>query len=144
MPRDIDHIIEQLKAEVLGVQVTQVHVTHPDADDDGLWFVGILGRAEKVQIESSHGSCPFLIESDFGAERLQGHSVGEVGKRGRAKKRNESIKELRGCDEKWNRSRDSDRERRHSCRCIHSAKRPISERRAIAESRAKLIGRFAL
>lgn len=78
MPRDIDHIIEQLKTEIPGVQVTQVHVTHPSADDDGLWFIGIPGRAEKVQIESSHGSCPFLIESDFGAERLQGRSVDEV------------------------------------------------------------------
>ena len=78
MPRDIDHIIERLKTEIPGVQVTQLQVAHPGADDDGLWFIRIPGRAEEVQIESSHGSCPFLIESDFSAERHHGHSVDEV------------------------------------------------------------------
>lgn len=78
MPRDIDHIIERLKTEIPGVQVTQLQVTHPGADDDGLWFITIAGRAEEVQIESSHGSCPFLIESDFSDDRFHGHTVDEV------------------------------------------------------------------
>ena len=58
MPRDIDHIIERLKAELPGVEVTQLKVKHP-ADDDGLWFIKIPGRSGNVQIESSDGSCPF-------------------------------------------------------------------------------------
>ena len=78
MPRDIDYIIERLKTEVPGVQVTQLPVTHAGADDDGLWFIRVPGRAEEVQLESSYGSCPFLIESDFGAERLHAHSIDEV------------------------------------------------------------------
>lgn len=78
MPRDIDHIIERLKAEFPGVQVAQLQIAHPGADDDGLWFIRIPGRAEEVRIESSHGSCPFLIESDFSAERFHGQSVDEV------------------------------------------------------------------
>lgn len=78
MPRDIDQIIERLAKELPGVQVTQLQASHPGKDDDGLWFITISGRAEEVQIESSNGTCPFVIESDFTAERLQGRSVDEV------------------------------------------------------------------
>jgi hypothetical protein len=78
MRRDIDHIIERLKAEIPGVQVTQLQVAHPGADDDGLWFIKIPGRTEEVQIESSYGSCPFIIESDFGSDVFHGHTVDEV------------------------------------------------------------------
>ncbi len=78
MPRDIDTIIERLKAELPGVRIAQLQVARPGADDDGLWFITIPGRAGEVQIESSHGSCPFLIESDFNAERFHGRTVDEV------------------------------------------------------------------
>jgi hypothetical protein len=76
--RDIDHIIEWLKTEIPGVQVKQLEVTHPGVDDDGLWFITIPERAEEVQIESSFGSCPFIIESDFSAELFHGSTVDEV------------------------------------------------------------------
>ena len=78
MSRDIDHIIERLKAEMPGVQIRQLQVSHPGVDDDGLWFITMPGRSTKVEIESPHGSCPFLIESDFSADRFHGHSVDEV------------------------------------------------------------------
>jgi hypothetical protein len=60
------------------VQITQLQVTHPGADDDGLWFIKVPGRTEEVQIESSSGTCPFLIESDFSSQRQYGRSVYEV------------------------------------------------------------------
>ena len=72
MLRDIDHVIERLTAELPGVQVT-----HPGADDDGPWLVRIPGIAEDVRIESSDGSCSFLIESDL-SERLYARSIDEV------------------------------------------------------------------
>jgi len=78
MPRDIDQIIEMLKVAIPGIHIKQLHVKHPGVDDDGLWFIHIPGREEKVQIESSTGVCPFLIESDFNSERLHGNSVEEV------------------------------------------------------------------
>jgi hypothetical protein len=78
MPRDIDHIIERLKAALPEAQVTQLQVAHPGADDDGLWFITTPGRGGAVQIQSSHGSCPFLIESDFSDERFHGHTVDDV------------------------------------------------------------------
>lgn len=78
MPRDIDQIIERLRAELPEARVTQLEVTHPGADDDGLWFITIPGRAEEVQIESTDGMCPFLIETDFSPEALHGRSVEAV------------------------------------------------------------------
>ena len=76
--RDIDLIFEQLTAEIPGIHVEQLKVRHPGADDDGLWFINIQGRREEVQIESSEGTCPFLIESDFSNERVYGNTVQEV------------------------------------------------------------------
>jgi hypothetical protein len=78
MPRDIDQIIDRLRVAMPGVEIAQLKVTHPGADDDGLWFIKLPGRAGEVQIESSDGTCPFWIESDFSAERQHGHTVDEV------------------------------------------------------------------
>jgi hypothetical protein len=64
MNRDIDFIIEQVIASIPGILIKQLKVAHPGADDDGLWFINIPDRENQVQIESSEGSCPFLIESD--------------------------------------------------------------------------------
>lgn len=77
--RDIDRIIEQLTANIPGIRIEQLKVAHPAAaDDDGLWFINLPDREQQVQIESSEGTCPFLIESDFNNERLRGHTVEEV------------------------------------------------------------------
>ena len=78
MKRDIDFIIEQLIASIPGILIEQLKVAHPGADDVGLWIINIPDRENQVQIESSEGSCPFLIESDFNDERFHGHTVQEV------------------------------------------------------------------
>ena len=78
MPRDIEQIIELLRKEIPGVEVAQLRVSHPGADDDGLWFISVPGRIGEVQIESSSGTCPFLIESTGISERHHGRSVYEV------------------------------------------------------------------
>lgn len=63
-PRDIDVTIAALVVAHPGMQVEQLRVTHP-GDDDGLWFfVHPAGRGQ-VQVESSTGTLPFLIEGDF-------------------------------------------------------------------------------
>jgi len=77
-PRDIDQIIARLRLTVPGVEVAQLQVAHPGADDDGLWFFRVPGRAGEVQIESAKGSCPFLIECDFSTAREHGDTVDEV------------------------------------------------------------------
>ena len=60
MASDIDEIKRRLTSVYPQVHVEQLRVTHP-ADDDGLWFfrVGLV----EVQLESSSGNCPFLLES---------------------------------------------------------------------------------
>ena len=78
MERDIDQIILRLKTEISGVQISQLQVVDTKADDNGLWFIKTSNRVEEVQIESSSGNCPFVIESDFGSERFCGHNVEEV------------------------------------------------------------------
>jgi hypothetical protein len=60
--RDVDHIIKALKAQIPDLIVVQMHQTHP-ADDDGLWWFRIPNEARDIQIESSSGSCPFIVET---------------------------------------------------------------------------------
>jgi hypothetical protein len=78
MQRDIDLIIERLNTEIPGVQIEQLKVKYPEADDDGLWFIVVPGQEKYVQVESSSYNCPFLIESTFNDERFEGCNVSEV------------------------------------------------------------------
>jgi hypothetical protein len=74
---DLDEIIDGVSARLPGVQCQQLPVTHA-SDDDGLWFFRLPGRDGEVQIESSNGTCPFLIETDRSRERHVGTSVEDV------------------------------------------------------------------
>lgn len=78
MDRDIDCIIGRLNVEYPGIQITQVQVRHPGADDDGLWFVRVPGRRGEIQLESSDGSFPVLIESDRSNERFSAETVEDL------------------------------------------------------------------
>jgi len=77
MPRDIETIVELLKARIPNVQISQLKPTHP-ADDDGIWFITTPKSLREVQLESSEGECPFLIESNLDDKRFLGQTVGEV------------------------------------------------------------------
>ena len=59
--RDIDRVLERVKAGLPTVSWEQLKGTHP-ADDDGLWFFTLPGLKEDVQAESSSGMCPFIVE----------------------------------------------------------------------------------
>ena len=43
--------------------VQHVRKVHP-ADDDGLWFIRLPSMTTTIQLESSTGACPFLVETD--------------------------------------------------------------------------------
>jgi hypothetical protein len=60
------------------MEVEQLKVLHPGADDDGLWFFAHAGCEFQVQIESSSGMCPFLVETDENASRTTARSVEET------------------------------------------------------------------
>jgi hypothetical protein len=64
MERDIDQIIASVKEQIPKVHVEQLRVTHA-ADDDGIWWFGMPPNRKDVQVESSTGNCPFLIETDL-------------------------------------------------------------------------------
>jgi hypothetical protein len=76
--RDIDQIIQSIMNKCPAMKVRQLIVSHPGADDDGLWFFKWPGSEFEVQIESPQGMCPFLIETDEDVARFATKSVDET------------------------------------------------------------------
>jgi hypothetical protein len=77
VPRDIDSIIDLFRKIHPQVSIEQLRVSHP-GDDAGIWFFKAAGRPREVQLESSTGMCPFLIESDSTAGCSKAMSVEEA------------------------------------------------------------------
>ena len=73
--RDIEAIIRQLQLVQPDVRTEQLRVSHPGADDDGLWFFRHRTTDVEVQLESSTGNCPFLVERTDSADRFQACTV---------------------------------------------------------------------
>lgn len=61
--RDIDQIIAAVREQIPEVTIKQWHKSNA-GNDDGLWWFGLPGVTGDVQVESSSGQCPFLIETD--------------------------------------------------------------------------------
>ncbi len=74
---DIEELIGLVRARLPNVEWEQLSVTHT-ADDDGLWFFWIPSRPGEVQIESSSGACPFLVETDKHGGRVTTTSLVET------------------------------------------------------------------
>ena len=77
MKKDIEKISQILRQEFPLIQIEQLKTVHP-ADDDGLWFIKWPNKQGEVQIESSTGNCPFLIESTKFNKPLHGKTVEDV------------------------------------------------------------------
>jgi hypothetical protein len=73
--RDVEKIIQRFRELYPTVEVSQLKVQHPGADDDGLWFFSHCESPFQVQIESSNGMCPFLIETDENDARTTTNTV---------------------------------------------------------------------
>lgn len=81
MPRDIDTIIAELRRRIPELRVSQLPVKFPGVDDDGIWYFQLPGKRGEIQIESSSGMCPFLIEHSgmrSNSEAAIGKSTDEV------------------------------------------------------------------
>lgn len=76
--RDVEQITDLMLRAFSAVVVRQLKVRHPGADDDGLWFFTEPRSPYEVQIESSTGMCPFLIETDENDSRITTNSVEET------------------------------------------------------------------
>jgi hypothetical protein len=80
MSRDIDRIIALVRSRLPLVSVVQWHKARP-GDDDGVWWFRLPGAARDIQLESSFGTCPFLVEHDgmqASAEQWWADSVKEA------------------------------------------------------------------
>src|SRR5258706_9294182 len=79
--QDIQEVTKQIKLLLPHVVVKQLTVTH-DTDDDGIWWFSLPGVDHDIQIESSSGACPFLIETDeqSSGDALRGSTVDETSK----------------------------------------------------------------
>jgi hypothetical protein len=64
MNRDIGRVIDELRRMFPGIACEQLHVSHPGTDDNGLCFFTHPDRQGEVQLESSSGNLPFLVEGD--------------------------------------------------------------------------------
>jgi hypothetical protein len=73
---DIEDIRNRVLAALPTATCEQLVVTHPGADDDGLWFFRLDER--EVQIEAPEGNCPFLVESHQTDERYVGTTPDDV------------------------------------------------------------------
>jgi len=73
--RDIDAIINQLRLAYPDISAEQLVVLHPGADDDGLWFFRHPASEVELQLESSTGICPFVVESSPSVDRLTANTV---------------------------------------------------------------------
>ena len=75
--KDVDRVIENVIALLPDIKWQQLQVKFP-ADDDGLWFFDLPNARNSVQIESSNGMVPFIVEHDLTDERYDGATVEEV------------------------------------------------------------------
>ena len=76
--RDVDQIVRLIQSVYPVVKVEQFKVHHPGADNDGIWFFEHPGSEFEVQIESSNGMCPFVIETDESDARFAAKSIEET------------------------------------------------------------------
>jgi len=75
--RDIDQVIAALRRRHSDLGVEQRPVTYA-AVDDGIWFINLPSTSIEVQLESSTGNCPFLVESSLSPERMHAATIGEA------------------------------------------------------------------
>jgi hypothetical protein len=75
MESDIKKIIKQLNKLCPHLSIFQFSPLL-DADDNGLWLISYNGIG--IQLESSSGNCPFLLESNEHNTRYHLNSINEV------------------------------------------------------------------
>lgn len=76
--RDIDMIIAAVSKTHPNLLIEQLRVAHPGADDDGVWFFKYPAVSIAVQLESSTGNCPFLVESNLNPDRQYANTVSQA------------------------------------------------------------------
>ena len=73
--RDIQRIIEIVRIRHPEIAIEQLQVLHPGIDDDGLWFFTKPTSRNGLQLESSSGNCPFIVETNGSSVALTATTV---------------------------------------------------------------------
>ena len=78
--RDIHKIIEAVHGDLPECSITQEAAYLPGSQDDGIWYFILPGIQDSVQIESSSGMCPFVVETchQSSAQALRSTSIAET------------------------------------------------------------------
>lgn len=63
MERDIERVIALVRNRLPSVSVVQLDKMH-SGDDDGIWYFRLPGVERDIQLESSDGVSPFIVEHD--------------------------------------------------------------------------------
>ena len=74
-PPDVKLIISAVRASLPHVRWTRLWVSHPGADDDGIWWFWLPEQPGEVQVESSSGACPFDLSTDKHNGETKAHVV---------------------------------------------------------------------
>jgi hypothetical protein len=74
---DLEEIVRRVQERLPDVRWEQLVVTHLSGDD-GLWFFWRPELPGEVQIESSLGACPFIVETDKHDESITAESPEET------------------------------------------------------------------
>jgi hypothetical protein len=77
---DLQEVVRLVEMQLPKVKWEQLHVINA-SDDDGIWFFWMPDISGEVQIESSRGTCPFLIETDKHDDRFISRSPQETADR---------------------------------------------------------------
>jgi hypothetical protein len=78
MDRDINRVFDELRRSFPQIACEQLRVKHPGADDDGIWFFTHPQGAGEVQLESSFGMLPFIVEGTDSDVRDTARTVEEA------------------------------------------------------------------
>ena len=77
-PAQVREIIDLVRLSYPSVRWSRLQVSHPGADDDGIWFFSLPDQPGSVDIESTFGVCPFDVDTDKHRERFIGETVAQV------------------------------------------------------------------
>jgi hypothetical protein len=74
-PPQVKQIIALVREKYPEIRWTRLWVRNPKVNDDGIWFFWLADEDGEVQIESSYGVCPFLVETDKHDERFTAETI---------------------------------------------------------------------
>ena len=74
-PLQVKQIIASVRNYYPAIRWTRAWMRNLKVDNDGIWFFWLADESGEVQIESSFGVCPLLVETDKINERFIGETV---------------------------------------------------------------------